>query len=879
MIEQSSLIHEAEDFVRAVYQILLRRSPEPAVAERDARSLLEKKMTAADYLRAIGQSDEFTAMWRPADHSQGRQQAGAASETVLSGEEGIRLVIWDLDETFWHGTLTEGGITLRADTCAIVKELARRGIISSICSKNDFDQVRKVLQEAGIWEYFVLPSISWAPKGERIAALIETIQLRPATVLFIDDNPINLEEARNSVPLLRTRTQECIPALLSDPLLLGKEDLGLTRLAQYRMLQQRKSDAASAAGDIGEFLRASNIRVRFDYEVAGNLDRAVELINRTNQLNFTKLRLPEDRESARAGLQKLLSSHEVRVALVGVRDKYGDHGWCGIYVLHNNGRLIHFAFSCRILGLGVETWLYNRLGRPHLDVQGDVLVDVKREDASIDWIGLEGAGGGESQRFGNSLMRVVARGGCDLMPVSHYFGTISDEVIGEFNENRFGMDGRIDHSAFLDAAFSGRLSDDAITQARKLGYRREDFESALTTPQKAREAWLLSFWTDAAYVVYRHRTHGFVVPFSLNGYHGSDAHAAEPEAVKAGGANQQMLAALATLKSDYDYLGFTDRQSFTATLRKIFSAASPLTQVFVIGANEYFIAADGAGHIMHLTHLHNSWISDVAVDYPNVTLVNIRDFVTSETEVHEPYHFDRMVYYRLFECLRSRLESPGGAPYVSRWAIHDAPDLDRALAKPEPAHALSRAAKFLMMQGRHDYARRFGRKAVDLEPTVVTHLLAYVEALLAAKDYSDLPAIMALTQPAAGLPAATLHRFGILVMEAGLLREAALLFERAAEAEPGQFHHLHRLANVYEKLGRPDETYAILKTCLDRGDSNPHVMAHVVRLLIGFENFREARLLLSACIKKDDNFGPFREAAAVLDGLERAMVSDRRVGV
>ena len=30
-----------------------------------------------------------------------------ASEVV------VRLVVWDLDDTFWHGTLTEGGITFR----------------------------------------------------------------------------------------------------------------------------------------------------------------------------------------------------------------------------------------------------------------------------------------------------------------------------------------------------------------------------------------------------------------------------------------------------------------------------------------------------------------------------------------------------------------------------------------------------------------------------------------------------------------------------------------------------------------------------------------------------------------------------------------------
>jgi predicted enzyme involved in methoxymalonyl-ACP biosynthesis len=48
--------------------------------------------------------------------------------------EAIRLVVWDLDETFWRGTVTEGGITEYIQAHHdIVIELARRGIMSSIC--------------------------------------------------------------------------------------------------------------------------------------------------------------------------------------------------------------------------------------------------------------------------------------------------------------------------------------------------------------------------------------------------------------------------------------------------------------------------------------------------------------------------------------------------------------------------------------------------------------------------------------------------------------------------------------------------------------------------------------------------------------------------
>ena len=102
-----------------------------------------------------------------------------------AGAEPVRLVIWDLDETFWRGTLTEGGMTWRKEAEQAVIALAHRGIISSICSKNDAAQVDALLKRHGLRDYFVFPSISWEPKGPRLAQLIESIQLRPASVLFM----------------------------------------------------------------------------------------------------------------------------------------------------------------------------------------------------------------------------------------------------------------------------------------------------------------------------------------------------------------------------------------------------------------------------------------------------------------------------------------------------------------------------------------------------------------------------------------------------------------------------------------------------------------------------------------------------------------------
>lgn len=569
--------------------------------------------------------------------------------------EAVRLVIWDLDETFWKGTLSEGPIAHLPETRTIVTELARRGIVSSICSRNDFEPVRATLQAQGLWDYFIFPSINWDPKGPRIDALIEAVQLRAETVLFIDDNPSNLEEVRHFNPQVQVAGVDLIPRLLDDPLFVGKSDPELSRLQQYKALERRKADEVGSAGGVETFLRQSGIRVRILYDFENHLDRIVELINRTNQLNFTKRRLAEDPQQARAELTGLLHSHEIQAGLLHVADRYGDHGYAGFYLLKNGTELLHFCFSCRILGMGVETWLYRRLGRPQLAVSGAVLSNPQATDVQVDWITLEDATAGmESAAIAPSDHRfswVAARGGCDLQALSHYFKMTSPQVLGEFNVGRGGFDARVDHSVFLRYALTG-LSPDAVTEATRIGYRAEDFKTTLNQPRSGSGLLILSFWADTAYALYRHRGLGFALPFALSGRanHVLDARQAAPEEMPANLRNGWMAAALRTLQSDYEYLGMISEELFKENLRLILRALPADTPVVLVEANTTLYDREhGVTHTSSDNINLNRWMSEVAGEFPAAHIIDIRDVIAGEAEVADWSHFDRIVYYRLYE--------------------------------------------------------------------------------------------------------------------------------------------------------------------------------------------------------------------------------------
>ena len=327
--------------------------------------------------------------------------------------EKIKLVIWDLDDTFWNGTITEGGAEIPETHRALLSDLTDIGIVNSICSKNDWNVVSPVLEKEHLAQFFVFPSVNWNPKGQRIKQLIADMQLRPVNVLFLDDNPSNLGEARHCCPELMTGGPELIPQLIADAAKAPRKDLSRKRLQQYRVLEQ-KHQAREEMGSNEEFLYRSNIRVEIAHDCEENLERLHDLILRSNQLNFTKIR------SSEAELKALLEDKSVACGYARVCDNFGDYGIVGFYALKEN-RLIHFVFSCRTLGMGIEQYVYNLLGRPELTVMGDVISDLSETELP-GWINQTGTtASGTQMRIENlGEHTVLIKGPCDLFQIYPY---------------------------------------------------------------------------------------------------------------------------------------------------------------------------------------------------------------------------------------------------------------------------------------------------------------------------------------------------------------------------------------------------------------------------------------------------------------------------
>ncbi len=332
----------------------------------------------------------------------------------------VKLVIWDLDDTFWQGTLTEGGVSAIDRNHDLVVELSKRGIVNSICSKNDYDQAKEKLAELGIWDHFVFSHIQFSPKGKAVADILERAALRPQNTLFIDDNPTNLEEVKFFNPgIMTAHPQEILDDLLNHPRCAGKHDPDMTRLAQYRSLQKKFEEKSESALSNEEFLRTSEIRVRIDYEIDANFDRIVELINRTNQLNYTKKRLntPEKLERFRELINRTYGIH---AGCVHATDRYGDYGLIGFFMFKRNprgARLMHFVFSCRTMNMGIEQYVYELLDRPKIEIAEPVSYPIETHEP-VDWINNNAEG--EDRISDAAGQKLVLLGGCDLLQLASY---------------------------------------------------------------------------------------------------------------------------------------------------------------------------------------------------------------------------------------------------------------------------------------------------------------------------------------------------------------------------------------------------------------------------------------------------------------------------
>ncbi|RKM54431.1 HAD-IIIC family phosphatase [Butyrivibrio sp. X503] len=551
----------------------------------------------------------------------------------------IKLVIWDLDNTLWKGILAEEEVCLFDGRKELINNLVDRGIMVSISSKNDYDKAKAKLEELGLFDLFIFPDISFDGKGESVKHILSQAKLRAENTLFIDDNITNRKEAEYYNKGIKTAD----PIEVDNGTILRIEKVEndgkhyRERLKQYKNMELRDKSKRESSSD-KDFLFQSDIEIDIRHNCIDVEDRIYELINRTNQLNYTKKRL------TKIQTRELLTDNTVETAYILAKDKYGDYGIIGFYAVAE-GKLEHFLFSCRILGLGIEQYIYKKLGCPILNIEGDIAVELS--DETIDWISESYI---DYHEHDTDESKILMIGGCDLEGMKYY---IADSGIRtEFSTVEDGVPYKRSYTNLLlgNSTFTEEMKGDLCEKIPFLNYKIS-FSSEIYGGKYPTIVW--SLVDDYICCVYKYKENPSI-EVSIGDYYDDKNNDT---------LNQRYgKDKLKWFYENFEFVGLKDKKQFYDDLVKIISNIGENIRIVLVNGTDLDVS-DWIGEDRVRRNIEmNNVIDEVVRLFPNVKLLDMRKIVKRVEDLpkKDNRHFSRQVYYKMAQELESILSDQIG---------------------------------------------------------------------------------------------------------------------------------------------------------------------------------------------------------------------------
>lgn len=284
-----------------------------------------------------------------------------------------KCLILDCDNTLWGGVVGEDlleGLRISEETIEgkrflnfqnYLRTLRNKGVILSLCSKNNQDDVKAVFLEKPhmplSWTSFSASRINWESKVDNIRAIAQELNIGLDACVFVDDSPFECELVNNYLPEVRVYQMGSDPVELADTIrreglfdTLDVTETDRTRADQYQSEALRKELARSTT-DQRSFLEALDMHATISSCTYSELPRVLQLIQRTNQFNLNGCRYSE------TDLTERLNDSTYDLTLLQLRDKFGDLGIVGFAMVRNmiNETVLEsIVVSCRALGRGAE---------------------------------------------------------------------------------------------------------------------------------------------------------------------------------------------------------------------------------------------------------------------------------------------------------------------------------------------------------------------------------------------------------------------------------------------------------------------------------------------------------------------------------------------
>ena len=289
-----------------------------------------------------------------------------------------KVLLLDCDNTLWGGVIAEDGISKirigdEGEGLAFfefqkaIKKLKNQGVIIILVSKNVKEDVIKVLKEH---RSMILKEkdisafkINWLDKSKNIQDISTELNLNMDSFVFWDDNPIEREKVRIRLKNVEVIEPDADISNWSKQLLeydkfskfsITKNDYNRTK--QYQIRHKFLTDKKDHKNEI-DYLKSIKIKLKIVKINNGNIDRAVQMCQRTNQFNLSNKRYNYDDITNLNKRDKCFMIH--------MKDMYGVHGIISLVCLKFKPEKIllldTFLMSCRVLGRYAENWILSEI--------------------------------------------------------------------------------------------------------------------------------------------------------------------------------------------------------------------------------------------------------------------------------------------------------------------------------------------------------------------------------------------------------------------------------------------------------------------------------------------------------------------------------------
>jgi FkbH-like protein len=307
----------------------------------------------------------------------------AAERRHAFASEPKKILLTDLDDTFWHGILGDDGADkLRFDESKeglphllyqkFLRQLSDEGVLLAVVSKNNPELVEQAFKDLSLpcaEQRFAGISANWQPKSVNIKSLLNKLNLLAENAVFIDDNNFEIEQVHNEIAgitcLKFPQRIDDVPSFLVNIRQLfsrvdrptGIED----RLRFYQSLPDSSDGLVPSlsGGDSGaylEYLRSLKMELSFKTADERSYVRAFELINKTNQFNLNGDRITKSEFD--------LIGTNGAVITVSLKDRGNDFGIIGVILINVTSQAVVLrscVLSCRVFSRGIERTMLGEL--------------------------------------------------------------------------------------------------------------------------------------------------------------------------------------------------------------------------------------------------------------------------------------------------------------------------------------------------------------------------------------------------------------------------------------------------------------------------------------------------------------------------------------